>query len=163
MKYWIVLLVLLSGCGKGVGTVDPVFQGYVDDFIKLTGAEKRPGWVHFDDLDLMGLCAYQTGEIRIDRERWEKASSLLRRELLYHELSHCLFGLPHSPSPASYMHSPMPPFYALEDLEAEVLVTVRKQRASYRRTLRCLCCPFLLHEMCRYMCLQWEQRRAREG
>lgn len=78
--------------------VDPVLQPLVSEYKSL--AEKQNikfthevtvGFTDIDHKEIVGLCHYGKDfrEIDIDREYFNKISDLQKKELVYHELTHC--------------------------------------------------------------------------
>lgn len=109
---WILLMVL-TACGKPEGTttnirsIDPVLLAKVEQFEALArehGKVTNPNLVvEFVDAipnghdNYLGYCynAVVNPRVVILRSWWEKETNFSREALLFHELGHCLLGLPH--------------------------------------------------------------------
>lgn len=122
---WILSVVALSACGRGVGSysVDSAFEPYVRQFEQDAEAAGRSANVralsmHFGATardSEQGFCADgATPQITINPKAWAEASETTRKVLVYHELGHCVLGRTHrddqirsllGPYPASLMHS----------------------------------------------------------
>ncbi len=108
MKY-LIILVLLSGCGSAPGQIDPVFQPYVDNFVEEGMVHERYNLdssslsVQFGDHNYMasqfivGFCDYGQNSVQIDPVVWANWANYLpsREQLIYHELGHCLLHRQH--------------------------------------------------------------------
>jgi len=127
----ILILILLSGCGKKlehtdiVGitapiTVDATFKPYLSKFLADTGISPSGISVIFFDLPRpsVGRCTVYNDNsrvINIDRTFWQYASEDRREATMYHELGHCALDLPHNNllllgCPVSVMHENMPDY-----------------------------------------------------
>lgn len=45
--------------------------------------------------NVVGLCQGNTRDIQILKSFWDKANNLRRKQLMFHELGHCVLGRPH--------------------------------------------------------------------
>jgi hypothetical protein len=100
--------------------VSPELEGYVRDFENLVGKEFTGGATVENDLPATGMC--KDGNILIRGSDWSAfGSSAQRHALIYHELTHCMFGLGHSPSADSYMNAKLPKFSNVEEINLQVL------------------------------------------
>lgn len=97
----VILTLFLCSCGKAPVTVDqsllPYFKGYeVDVGISSDGVSGKLGTL---DNPAVGQCQVeQAGSIKtitIDTAYWANATDDERREVVYHELSHCTMNLQH--------------------------------------------------------------------
>lgn len=125
MRYYILLSILLSGCGqfhsakdpRTVHGVDPILQPYVDEYITYKGSGLNYDIaIGFSDLsgNTNGLCTkFISGErqIQIDREWWDNYSHKYNRfTVIAHELGHCDLNRHHNTDtfstgqPLSIMH-----------------------------------------------------------
>lgn len=59
------------------------------------GCIVQPVRMHFARLDVAGYCVADFG-VLIDETSWETFGPLQRREVVFHELAHCLFGAEHT-------------------------------------------------------------------
>lgn len=108
MKYLLVTLLVLSGCGKGL--VPPAadhgaFEGYFQAF---ESASREFGRATEGDSavsigfgkpsgELAGACNVSWGQrsIVIDPEQWMQLTKSDRKTLIFHELGHCLLNRSH--------------------------------------------------------------------
>lgn len=105
----IILSALLTGCGKihsrePVYSVDPEVQPFLDSFIELAHAHGRSlplknlviALAPEGSLDglVLGVCTRSQGMkvIELDAVSWSQMSYWERRELFFHEATHCLLG-----------------------------------------------------------------------
>jgi hypothetical protein len=119
MKYLLILLIL-SGCGKGPNNIDPAFQPLYDNFVadaNVMGVDvsgNKGITVEFATLEQATSLGEEVGEcdnpgwgnntVKIDTSFWNNASSTYRFFLLYHELGHCLLDEGHLTDPKSIMY-----------------------------------------------------------
>lgn len=112
--------------------IDPAFQAHVDEFQQNASLAGRP--VKIDNLvvkavanlndlntngNTLGVCytsyrettdwmgnkkVYATPVIHIDQTDWNNLSSSGRKQLIFHELGHCVIDRPHSNSTNSIMY-----------------------------------------------------------
>lgn len=96
--------------------IDPQFIGYYNEFEDLVhkhcteGQYFHPNFkIEFDDLngDIIGLCyTYpKRYKVQFDRSFWERADDQERRQLFYHEFSHCQVFADHVDNPKHYMNA----------------------------------------------------------
>ena len=118
MKCVLALIVPIAvGCAKPY--VDPDLRQFVHDFETITH-HPNTSYVYFVDKvegDFAGLC--DGADAMINRSRWQ-GGSLNDRALVYHELTHCNFGLGHSQDSTSYMYATPGGFTDLAALNAQV-------------------------------------------
>lgn len=109
----IILLVLFcGGCNKNLGhdpqySVNPVFQGYVEDFQNESDKMGKP--VYIDDLvikfstrlesDTLGQCSYEnpaySPTVLINQNLWQNHTEITKKVVLFHELGHCILHRGH--------------------------------------------------------------------
>lgn len=106
------------------------FEVYVEQFENESGGYGRPTkirdvYIHFDHLNvgkpsgfnggyLLGLCvpdSFSTPEVLIDEKMWKTLSETSRKNLIFHELGHCVYGYKHVKSKESLMN----PIIMLDD------------------------------------------------
>lgn len=78
--------------------------------------------------DEIGKCyLYPNGDalIVIKRDYWDWASPIIKRSLVFHELSHCILGLNHSDNINHYMYRSMSYDLTIQDLYTQVVEDVR--------------------------------------
>lgn len=85
---------------------DSFFDDYVNEYEKLTGVSVNDVPINFiDDLQgsLAGVCkrwSYKGNirwkEILIDKGYWAQMTALQKKNLIYHELGHCVKNLEHN-------------------------------------------------------------------
>jgi len=105
MRY-VILLLILTGCGKNTLDIAPEARPYVDAFVQAGASVGRP--ISIEDLvvvfspkvanDKPGIChrgAGATPTVIIDRKRWDDASKTQRELLIFHELGHCILERDH--------------------------------------------------------------------
>jgi hypothetical protein len=109
----------LSGCGNNSPKIKPRFkpihigvdrdlQPELIEYVKLAKNNgikfKRPITMGFADIDVVmgtgrvvGICFNHSRfkEIDIDKKQWKDHSEISRKNLLFHELTHCLCGRGH--------------------------------------------------------------------
>ena len=120
-KIFIMLLFVLfttNGCTSTISlepvvnpVVDENLQVYLDGFVSESkGLIKKEdvqrislGFKKYkknkdDDLYVVGTCYWYSGEITINEEWWKYAFPLERKEVVYHELGHCVLFREHTES-----------------------------------------------------------------
>jgi len=100
MKKLMILMLLLSACGKKIdGVIDPAFDQYVQDFEMKVGVPVSGVSVTFKPTEypVLGVCIYggEIAKVEIDPTQWERMDSHGREQLIYHELGHCVLGRGH--------------------------------------------------------------------
>jgi hypothetical protein len=121
MKYLLLTLIALSGCGKSPNQIDPTFQPLYDQFVsdaKSNGVDVSGPQgivIQFTTLEqanplgeTIGECSdmgYGNDIVSIDYNFWAGASPSTQQILLYHELGHCLLDEHHNPDPTSIMNA----------------------------------------------------------
>lgn len=110
----IALLALLTGCGSEISTqIAPEAEVYYQEFLEHSRAFGRD--VSHETIviqmaatttkvgpwEVKGSC--QDGVVTLNSKYWEHMNDDQKRLLVYHELGHCLLGLPHSSDPHSIM------------------------------------------------------------
>jgi len=135
MKNLIIFYLLtLSSCGSANYSIKG-FESYVEEFhAQASKYNKAIDLAHLDisfgdtqsaGPEVIGLCyTYESSEdkdIVINKEFWNDATELQRKELMFHEMGHCLLDLDHDDSivnppgrPKSIMNSHMIATYWLE-------------------------------------------------
>jgi hypothetical protein len=107
---FVAFAIMLLGCSREhvkVVSIDPAFQGYVNDFV----SDAATVGVHIviDDLiveftnqltsETLGECQFgnanQTPIIIIDAQDWPGESTTYQKVVLYHELGHCILNRQH--------------------------------------------------------------------
>lgn len=102
LKY--ILPLLLVGCA-GVN-VDPELKGYIDEFDREIGTNSFvnatfvPYMPNKTESNLLGVCLYSgsvfaPNTIQVDRGDWDFMTDTERKQLMWHELGHCVLGLKH--------------------------------------------------------------------
>lgn len=104
--------------------VNPELAPYVNDYYNIVHKfcpdkqEKETNFYIISFVDSMsdyniGVCYHQINgyQIEINRKFWLTASNLDRRQLLYHELAHCVINKPHVEDMHNYMY---PDFYSVK-------------------------------------------------
>lgn len=110
MKYAVFIIVGLvtSGCGKP-GVIDPETVSYVNSF---QDASQRVGKaltiansgvsVNFGVVDHVGetgaMCDQNSNSVIIDKASWDQMSVDQRKQVIYHELGHCVLHRDHDNS-----------------------------------------------------------------
>jgi hypothetical protein len=118
----ISILAILSGCGRAqVVEIDPEFMPFVDQFMQDSRDNGNP--VQVSDLKMhfgptaspqeAGVCEIkgsETPEVTINKDAWNDMTVEEQKELLYHEMGHCVLKRKHRSdllkdgSPASIMN-----------------------------------------------------------
>ncbi len=108
-----LLLTLIGSCSSAPYSeirVDPELQIYLDSFIAdskgmvLKSDMTRIGIKikkYKKDNDAIGTCYIYNGKITISEEWWERATFLEKKEVIFHELGHCVLLRPHTSPPDS--------------------------------------------------------------
>ena len=109
---WLVSLLLFVTVP--IKRINTSIQPYYNEFVELVKNEcpnletPRQLIIDFGTLkdEEIGLCYYFTfkREIKIDSFFWETASEFSRRQLVFHELTHCLLNVDHVESEDNYMN-----------------------------------------------------------
>ncbi len=93
----LLLFVCCASCGQfDAGTyTDQAFVEYLEEFEAEYDMNLKNYPIHFQDLvgDRIGQCNYP--EIKIDPKKWAAMYNGKRRATIFHELGHCVLGLPH--------------------------------------------------------------------
>lgn len=97
-------------------SVDPKLRPYFDSYQNILHNNCRAGQyveprnldITFDDLQwpTIGMCSYNyfgTHHIQIDKTFWFWASLVDRRNVMWHEQTHCFFHVGHVKDPKNYM------------------------------------------------------------
>lgn len=140
-----MLTTLITSCSlviePKVETVDPELQGYVNEYYTLLGQycpnKKYNITKHYHiyltknvgyEADTIGMCSRLIlgFDVQINRAFWNKASLIDRRQLIYHELAHCLIFKPHVNDKFNYMYP-----YQLEISPDELMYQVVQDIESY--------------------------------
>jgi len=89
----LALFTALASCKQ-----KPSFEAEKEMFYREANARGcivQPVDIYFARLDAAGYCVPNFG-ILIDETLWESFGPLQRREVVFHELAHCVFGAEHS-------------------------------------------------------------------
>lgn len=99
-----VTMMMLVGCGKTL-VIDPDFQPLVDDFNHIADQHNGP---HAENLIIeygdsrnvsAGATCYQdfgkTPTIKVDKKTWIAMGDVSRKEMIHHEMGHCVLGRVH--------------------------------------------------------------------
>lgn len=131
---WLVLLVAYSYFPFGTSSIE--LLKYQKDFVSLTKPycakiETPPRFlIKFGKLSdsEIGVCKVFLfrKEITIDKEYWDKASQGIKKQLVYHELTHCILNIHHVDDFFNYMNP-----YLNEIPETELLLQVEKNAQDY--------------------------------
>lgn len=102
-----------------VNSVDETLLGYKQEFLYLARQEcdrvKEPNQfiIQFSKLrdEEAGVCIVYPFKkiILIDEYYWESADPVSRKQLIFHELSHCLLNKEHVENPENYMNAYVSP------------------------------------------------------
>lgn len=97
-------------------TVDPVLNPFFDSYQTIMHSYCKDGQyikprnleIKFTDLDYptIGMCSYNyfgSHKIEIDKTFWKYASEDDRRNVMWHEQTHCFFHVGHVQDPSNYM------------------------------------------------------------
>lgn len=101
MKGLILTICLsLSACGS-VYQVDSDFTPFTDEFNANAGAKKATNLIieyGVTSHKSAGATCYSEGTPRIvvDRDTWSVMSDVSRREVIFHEMGHCVLGRDHT-------------------------------------------------------------------
>lgn len=112
--FWIIFLTFLGSALSGIKPSAPELKDYYKDYIKILD-NNCPNFdkpkklsLSFKDLKFgeLGLCNYYIfkREIFISKTYWENASLNERRQLVFHELTHCVLNIHHVNDPNHYMN-----------------------------------------------------------
>lgn len=119
MKTFYITIAMLLINMASFGQIAPEFLSYYDDFIADAQAkgvdlsERYSVSIEFNYFETKGI--YGVGKVSHDYEyniiyinpiRWESASDVQRKIILYHELGHCLLFRPHVSNKLSIMNEP---------------------------------------------------------
>lgn len=98
------------------GYVEPELQPYVNeykglldtycpskkynrtDYFTIRFSKKDAAWIGLCQLDMFGY------SIAIDKTYWDRAVDVDRKQLVYHEMAHCLIYKGHIDDPNNYMN-----------------------------------------------------------
>lgn len=78
----------------------------------------------------VGYCTPENKAIYLRKSTWETGSFLFKRALVYHELGHCVLGLPHKEG-ISLMNSKILPDYIYEKIWFALVKDMFKQEADF--------------------------------
>lgn len=119
MKWVIVFCLIFSGCAKEIKG-PPQLLEFVERFKTEALLRNVPADVQltleFADLDkpiagiivrpgntLFGLCDHDSNLIQINQRTFPDLNKVAQEILLFHELGHCVYGLPHNPKELTIM------------------------------------------------------------
>lgn len=103
MKWALILLILLSGCGTQL-SIDPAFESYVTRWNQLYPNNKVAVNTQFANLIQNGIAGEWDGiQVWIDTATWNKLTDFGpstvdgsgRQQLIFHEWGHAMFGYGH--------------------------------------------------------------------
>lgn len=98
------LIFIFTGCGKTV-SIAPEFQSFVDDFNASAASHNHSGAdnliVEFGETSskAAGATCYQTSgtpRIAVNEKTWNATSDSRRKEMLFHEMGHCVLNRSHT-------------------------------------------------------------------
>ena len=113
MKYLILMIGLMSGCGRSGPVVDPALAGLYDKFMadaQAHGVEIDQGRINelamsFGDLGkkadlagpMIGYCDVNGHghQVVVDKTFWDSSNDIDKESLVFHELGHCLLDRQH--------------------------------------------------------------------
>jgi hypothetical protein len=90
------------------------YMGLLNKYCKSGNYNKSDRYViflqNFNDGRTMGLCERKWNgySVQIDNTIFNNSAEKYRKQLLFHELSHCLINQEHSPDPNNYMNAVFP-------------------------------------------------------
>lgn len=113
------MLFVMFGCGKGTpGVQDPSTKQYVQYFERFSGHSAALVNVNIVDVipdgqnepGVVGLCDHNNATVSLLRTFWENVDAGYKRNLVMHELGHCVLGYVHNDTyvngcPTTYMSS----------------------------------------------------------
>lgn len=112
--FWIIIISFFIGVFSGIRPTAPELHDYYKEYIKIVDAncsdldKPQKLSLSFKDLgdDEIGLCNYYVfkREIFIDKTYWGKATLTARKQLVFHELTHCILNIHHVEDPNHYMN-----------------------------------------------------------
>ena len=129
----VLVLFLLTGCGTHVTNIDVEFQDDVESFVQ--DASKRDIKLDTTNLSVTGVfsipnlssgqkvlgsCTLGQKIVKINKEIWNDYDRNIQKEVIYHELGHCLLNRMHNNKrllinnysvPASIMNESVPSFF----------------------------------------------------
>lgn len=95
---------------------DPVLQPYVDDYLSLVKQSCKVNQLNLPHSRLIRFlepgrdraaeCGFNSRYwfINVSPSYWNRIGEEDRAQLMYHELSHCILRMDHSPDPENYMY-----------------------------------------------------------
>lgn len=98
------LIFIFTGCGKTL-SIAPEFQSTVDEFNQVAAQHGHNGVdnliVEFGQTSNKnaGATCYQdsgTPRVAVDEKTWNSASDKQRKEMMFHELGHCVLNRSHT-------------------------------------------------------------------
>lgn len=94
-----LIICVLTSCGGDKTIIDPEFKVFVSDFEQKIGVKVQNIIIKFSPTKypIIGMCITggETNEIHIDPQNWMGINKDGQELILYHELGHCILGLPH--------------------------------------------------------------------
>ncbi len=105
MKYLLISLILLSGCGTAP-KIDSQLQPFVDSFLKYAEQHNLESYdIDFNILFVptmsgttVGTCGFDG--IKINKAFWDNVGHYDHEQLMFHELGHCVLGHDHIAYPS---------------------------------------------------------------
>lgn len=97
-------------------SVDPILEPYTFDYYKLVEDRCPQKYRYLTDMytiqfidksdDFIGVCLwrYHGYKIQINKDWWDGAAEFEKRQLMYHELAHCVINRQHVDNPGHYMN-----------------------------------------------------------
>jgi hypothetical protein len=114
-----------------INNIDKELQSYYKEYMDLAKSQcdkiKPPTQfsIRFGKLsdDNIGVCTYYVNrrEILIDNNYWRMSNLEIRKQLIFHELTHCILGIDHINLESNYMNP-----YLLELPEEELYIQVKQ-------------------------------------
>lgn len=103
---WISIILLLSGCASEPSYIDSAFIFYTEQFASKFAVDDHQVSMLFGTISKNNVAAecnardwaHKKAIVVVDRKTWFALSNERRKALVFHELGHCMLGLPHSPN-----------------------------------------------------------------
>lgn len=98
MKFFgYIMSSFILGCGLTQKSVHREINPYVVLWENEMGVSARVTSISFGDVkDAAGVCNYLTRDIVINRDIWNRSGYFSRKNLIYHELGHCVLYKRHN-------------------------------------------------------------------
>jgi hypothetical protein len=136
MTQWIVLTLGWLFIVAPFNYVEPELLIYKQDYDAIAGRYcKFPfinkmylGFVPSDEDGVLGVCKKNllgnSFVIEFNRNWWDQLDDSQRRQLVYHELTHCYFDVDHSEKLYHYMNAYMDDVYELDEQVKHTLIDI---------------------------------------